>query len=92
MSEFVYFRNKKTGKVSRAIAYPYMGQNSQFEPVAEEEFLGGAKKGVTKRKKTAKKPVGPPVEPPVEDATDGSAIPSDNDDLMAGLEYGEDGR
>lgn len=78
MSKFKYFRNKRTGRMMRAVALPYMGQNSNFEVVTEEEFRHGAP---AKAEKAAK-----PDTPPTE-----TALP-DNDDLTAGLDYGEDGR
>lgn len=34
---FFYVRNKKSGLVSRVIAKPYLGQNSEVELLTEEE-------------------------------------------------------
>lgn len=84
MSGFKYFRNKKTGSVMRTLALPHMGQNSLFEEACEEDFrkpvvADPPQKAVAK--KAAKKEA-PPETPPV----------PENDDLTAGLDYGEDSR
>jgi hypothetical protein len=84
MSGFKYFRNKQTGKIMRALALPYMGQNSPFEEISEADFRKPAEEAPPKKapaKKAAKKEA-PPETPPV----------SENDDLTAGLDYGEDSR
>lgn len=36
-TEFFYVRSKTTGQVSRVVAKPYLGQNSDMELLTEEE-------------------------------------------------------
>lgn len=81
MSGFKYFRDKRTGRVMRALALPYMGQNSAFEEVSVDEFHAKAPEKKAAPKKATKKEAVPEA-PPL----------SDNDDLTAGLDYGEDSR
>lgn len=84
MSDFKYFKNKHTGRVMRALALPYMGHNSPFEAATEEDFYAvtAAKPAKKAAPKKAAKKEAPPETPPV----------SENDDLTAGLDYGEDSR
>jgi hypothetical protein len=71
MSGFYFFRDTRTGQKFRTLAKPFMGQNTPYVELTEEEYRGG----------TAK-PAADPVP---------KALP-ENDDLTAGLDYGEDGR
>ena len=55
-----YIRQKKTGRVSKVVAKPFLGQNSTLEELTEEEYLEAikpkAKKKRTRKRKKAATP------------------------------------
>ena len=69
-----YVRQKKTGLVSKVVAKPYLGQNSAFEELTEEQFLElskpKAKAAPAKKKRRRKKK---------------AATPEVNDELTGGV-------
>lgn len=94
MSDFKFFRDIKTGRKMRALAYPFMGQNSRFVAITEEEYHASDDEPVEVTKKFEPKRKKPKAAPPKSETPEPAAEAAlpDNDDLTAGLDYGEDGR
>ena len=72
-----FIRQKKTGRVSKVVAKPFLGQNSALEELTEEEYLE-AIKPKAKKKRTRKRKK--------------AATPEVNDELTGGVaDNAEDG-
>lgn len=84
MGDFVYVREKETGKVYRLLSKPFLGQNSKFDLLSEEEGekIFAPKKAarvVEPKKPAAPKKVTPAPEPVL-----------DTDEFSAGLTDGDE--